>query len=89
MSIARTLLAISAAGVLVACAGTPGSDGVASNEAPAEPGSKEEIVCEYQQVVGSHFKKRICMSRGERDSLREDTQDAMRTVSKSGPSTAN
>ena len=73
------------ASLLTACAGSPQSDSVATNAAPAttntpaEPGSPDELVCEYEKVTGSHFKKRVCMTRGEREQLRLQTQEAMRS----------
>ena len=85
--------------LLSACAGTPEGESVAAAEssggngavAAAEPapGSPDEIVCERVEVVGSHFKRKVCMTRAQRDKQRTDTQNAMRTASGSGPSTSN
>lgn len=85
MKNARLVASLLMAGVLTACAGTPQDESIAATAAPtasnksAEPGSPDELVCEYEEVIGSHFKKRVCMTRGEREQLRLQTQEAMRS----------
>jgi len=42
--------------------------------APAKP-AKDELVCTYQTEKDSHFKKRVCMTKAQRDALSAAERD--------------
>lgn len=50
---------------------------VAPEEAGADP---DEMICEYQKVKGSIIRRRVCMTRAERQLRRDDSQDASREI---------
>jgi hypothetical protein len=49
-------------------AAEPASASPPTAAAPAKP-AKDEMVCTYQTEKDSHFKKRVCMTRAQRDAL--------------------
>lgn len=48
-----------------ALGGDPASSAAASAH-PAKP-AKDEVICTYQTEKDSHFKKRVCLTKAERD----------------------
>ena len=44
------------------------------------PPAGEELICEYEETVGSHIPKRICRSKSEIQALQDETQRAFREV---------
>ena len=37
----------------------------------------DEIICRREQVTGTNFRRRVCLTRAEREAARKDTQDEM------------
>jgi hypothetical protein len=68
--------------LLAATLGSADPASSAPAAAPAKP-AKDEMVCTYQTEKDSHFKKRVCMTRTQRDALsaleRQDLQNRQRT----------
>lgn len=60
----------------------------AAAEAPRsganKPPAKERVVCFSEPVVGSHLKKRICMTESEREQRRKADQEAMGALKRPG-----
>ena len=56
---------------------------VSSNTVP--PPAGEELVCQYEETVGSHIPKRICRSKSELVRVQEETQQQMRTLRDAPP----
>lgn len=48
-----------------ALGGDPASASAAST--PAAKPAKDEVICTYQTEKDSHFKKRVCMTKAQRD----------------------
>jgi hypothetical protein len=38
---------------------------------------RDEVVCRRERVVGSHIKKRVCMTRAQTEDLRAASQDTI------------
>lgn len=45
-----------------------------ASAAPAKP-AKDEMICTYQAEKDSHFKKRVCMTKAQRDALSAQERD--------------
>ena len=71
-------------------AGAPGATGIetASSDAAGEPviiyvqpppEGRPEVECREEARTGSHFRRRNCMSRRERDEMRDQAQEWMRS----------
>jgi hypothetical protein len=43
-----------------------------SSESEEDP---DELICRREQVTGSNFSRRVCMTRAERDLRRQETQE--------------
>lgn len=50
----------------------------AGNAVTPKPGS--QLICEYEETVGSHIPKRICRSKNDLEQTTEETQDYMRKL---------
>ena len=50
----------------------------AGNAATPKPGS--ELICEYEETLGSHILKRICRSKSDLEQSTQETQDLMRRL---------
>src|SRR5215831_7943883 len=48
-----------------------------------QPG--DELICEYEETVGSHIPKRICRSKADLESLRQETVQSMRDLRPTPP----
>jgi len=44
------------------------------------PPPGDQLICEYEETVGSHIPKRICRSKSELEKVRDETQQNMRTL---------
>ena len=50
----------------------------AGNAVTPKPGS--QLICEYEETVGSHIPKRICRSKDDLERTTQETQDYVRTL---------
>ena len=48
------------------------------NTVPPKQG--EELICEYEETVGSHIPKRICRAKSESERVRKETLQQMQTL---------
>lgn len=65
--------------VLATAAHAAGDAGKAKKPAKAAP-SSEDLICTYEQPVGTHIRRRTCVTRGERDERARRDQDAMQRM---------
>lgn len=52
--------------------------GAGGNAVTPKPGS--QLICEYEETVGSHIPKRICRSKNDLEQTTQETQDYMRKL---------
>jgi hypothetical protein len=69
-----------------ATAATPASAGAAKAAAVEDP---DELICEYEPVTGTHFRKKVCLTRQQRADLRESGQDFVGRRPRLDPSSAD
>jgi hypothetical protein len=50
----------------------------AGNVATPKPGA--QLICEYEETVGSHIPKRICRAKSDLEQTTQETQDLMRRL---------
>jgi hypothetical protein len=50
----------------------------AGNAATPKPGT--QLICEYEETVGSHIPKRICRSKSDLEQTTQEAQDLMRRM---------
>jgi hypothetical protein len=68
----------------VSCASQPAgesaaqsaSNAVAETES-ADGSDPDEVICRREDVAGSNFRRRVCMTRSEREQRRRETQEAV------------
>ena len=87
----KLLLSASLSFALLGCASTQTAQ-VANKQEPKQEekiaaGSDAEIVCKKEKVTGSNFKRKICLSRGERKRMREEAKKVLENArsSTAGP----
>jgi hypothetical protein len=58
-----------------------GAGDPATTAAPTKPakGDKSDVVCTYESQPDSHFKKRICLTKAERDARAELERNNLQT----------
>ena len=70
--------------LLSACASQPADESDELSHVEGEPVLAEsseseedpdELICRREQVTGSNFRRRVCMTRAERDLRRQETQE--------------
>lgn len=76
------LLAFASVGCASQNAPDSGAETVASTaageaDASAGDGDADELICRREQVTGTNFRRRVCMTRREREERRQETQDAV------------
>ena len=54
--------------------------GVAAPGNPAIPKPGAQLICEYEETVGSHIPKRICRSKSDLEQMAQETQDLKRRL---------
>jgi len=54
--------------------------GVAAPGNPVTPKPGTQLICEYEETVGSHIPKRICRSKSDSEQTAQDTRDLMRRL---------
>ena len=68
---------------LVGCASsqTPEEPSVASSadtaQASASGDDPDEMICRREEVTGTNFRRRVCLTRAQRDQERSDSQEEM------------
>ena len=62
---------------------------VKSGAKAAAEAAPDDVICTYETPVGSHVKKRICVTKAERDRRTEQDRDTMRNVQNRGNRTGN
>ena len=85
----KTALSIFCCGILAACASvqeTPSSTLAKTETATVQPATKlqadasqaaeDKMVCKRTPVTGSRFKKKVCMTQEQWDSMRDDAKSA-------------
>jgi hypothetical protein len=79
---------------LAACATSPPPP--PATAAPASAGAAkaagedpDELICEYEPVTGTHFRKKVCLTRQQRADLRESGQDFVGRRPRLDPSSAD
>ena len=90
MKLQKCILMLSLAGLITGCATTPDSESDAVAEAASagqttanvtENSSSErdpnELICRREQVTGSNFRRRVCLTRAERKERQDEIQRAM------------
>lgn len=50
----------------------------------AELAAEDDLICTYESTIGSHIKRRICKTRGERERQAAADQEAMRRAQGDG-----
>ena len=78
--------------VLTACASTPSSNDEQNIKAKryetVQEASKEsapdDVICTYEQKVGSHMKTAVCASRTERDRMARNAQEEAEKLRRKG-----
>ena len=87
----KLLLTTSLSLAILGCASTQTAQ-VAETQKPKQEekiaaGSDAEIVCKKEKVTGSNFKKKVCLSRGERRRMREEAEKVIENArsSTAGP----
>ena len=51
--------------------------------------SEDGLICKYEEITGSHVRKRICYTKRQMDRQRETAQEALRRSSGGVPSNPN
>ena len=76
------ILATTAALTLTGCAGLEVREARSADWAgqQGEPGSPDELLCRQEKVAGSILRRRVCMTRAERAAIKEDSEDATRSI---------
>ena len=77
---------------LIGCAsGDPAASGIVEagedTAAVAETSSGDdpnEIICRREQVTGTNFRRRVCLTRAEREAARQQTREEMQQRQSSG-----
>ena len=74
------LLAAATCALLSACAGLEVREARTDETqlAGGEPGSPDEMICKQEKVAGSVIRKRVCMTRAERDAIKEESASGVR-----------
>ena len=72
--------------IFLSCASAEKSMEVSIGE---DKNSEEGLVCKFEEVTGSHVKKRVCYSQRQIDRQREIAQEALRRSSGGVPSNPN
>jgi hypothetical protein len=50
------------------------AQGAENSSAGADP---DELICRREVVTGTNFRRRVCMTRAERETMREESQEEM------------
>lgn len=76
------LFAAGCAVLLSGCAGLEVREARSADWAgqQGEPGSPDELLCRQEKVAGSILRKRVCMTRAQRAAIKEDSEDATRSI---------
>tara|TARA_S200000501_G_scaffold277766_1_gene261618 strand:+ start:562 stop:816 length:255 start_codon:yes stop_codon:yes gene_type:complete len=72
--------------IFLSCASADKSMEVSKDE---DKNSEDGLVCKFEEVTGSHVKKRVCYSQRQIDRQREIAQEALRRSSGGVPSNPN
>ena len=72
--------------IFFSCASSEKSMEVSKGE---DKNSEDGLVCKFEEVTGSHVKKRVCYSQRQIDRQREIAQEALRRSSGGVPSNPN
>lgn len=82
MKFAIAITAISAAALLSACETTEPYAGAATADASAASGEDGEV-CRNEEVTGTRFHRRVCMTAEEAERQRAETADTMNRIDRS------
>ena len=69
--------------VLVGCASPQTSDEASASgstgtaQASSSGGDPNEMICRREEVTGTNFRRRVCLTRAEREREQEDSQEEM------------
>lgn len=83
-SIALLLASALAASPAFSAEAPAGKPRVQTGEEAAAKAAPDDVICTYEQPIGSHLKKRVCSSRAARDAQAEADQKAMKNAQRRG-----
>lgn len=86
----RLVLIALCSAITFGCASNPSSSSSSSTrEEPALAAADEGLVCSREKKTGSNFTVKRCVTKEQAEREREETQEAMRNMQKSGPRADN
>lgn len=73
-----------AASSVLAAEAPAGKPTIQTGDEAAAKAAPDDVICTYDQVVGSHLKKRRCATRAARDAQAEADQQALKNAQRRG-----